>query len=358
MNNEHKDNSNETFQLKWQGGLNVIEFNEFFSELRESEELFDVNLGCLAYGGSTTPLKAHKTLLAAYSDIFRDMFLQMDDKMNPFIFIKGISKENLIHLLDFIYDGSVNISKSNIKSFLDDAKELNIKGLNFDDVSQSENNISSNQGNKSFPNKSNKQILREDALPQKDAIDFIFNDREQEETKIEHTSIPIEKVKTKVEVCKRPNKVFPESIKGFINDQGKYYLSGKQKRPIVECKICAKENRQKEYQKEYIEKHIVTQHSSYLPQDSEDIDQINDHLEGIKQNELEIDEINVYDQVVAMFDKTGEYVTSPSGKKRYLVKCKMCSKQIQSQTRVMSSHVKNCESTKTKINYDEWKKYN
>merc|ERR1712203_1355231 len=101
------------------------------------------------------------------------MFLQINDKKDPFIFMKGVSEGNLQHLLNFIYDGRVNISKSNIKSFLDDAKELNIKGLNFDDVSRSENSISSNQSSKSFPNKSNKQIFREDAVPQKDAIDFI-----------------------------------------------------------------------------------------------------------------------------------------------------------------------------------------
>jgi len=348
---EHKDDANETFQLKWQGGLNVIEFNEFFSELRESEELFDVNLGCLAYGGSTTPLKAHKTLLAAYSDIFRDMFLQMDDKMNPFIFIKGISKENLVHLLDFIYDGSVNIAKSNIKSFLDDAKELNIKGLNFNDVSQSEHSNASALKSKTLPKNANKQISRDDPLPPKEVMNFDINDWVPEEKETRHASLPREKV----EVCKRPLKQPSESIKNFINDQGKYYLSGKQKRPIVECKICAKENRQSEFRQDYIEKHIVTQHGSYLSQDSEDIDKITDHFVSIKQNELEKEEINVYDQVIANFDKTGEYVTTPAGAKRFLVRCKMCSKTIRNETRVMSSHVKNCESTKTKINYDEWK---
>merc|ERR1712156_487020 len=102
MYNEDKDDSEHTYRLRWEGGFNIIDFNGFFSSLRKNEELFDVTLGCSTNDGEITSLKAHMMILAAYSDVFKDMFLQLNNKKEPYIFMRGLSDENLHHLLNFI----------------------------------------------------------------------------------------------------------------------------------------------------------------------------------------------------------------------------------------------------------------
>ena len=45
------------------------------------------------------------------------------------IFLKGVSPIDLSNLLDFMYNGEVNVSKANLSSFLSVAEELQVKGL-------------------------------------------------------------------------------------------------------------------------------------------------------------------------------------------------------------------------------------
>merc|ERR1712223_102851 len=133
MNAPMDGDDEQTYRLRWEGESNNVDFASFFSSLRENEELFDVSIGCSNENGGSTTVKAHKSILAAYSPIFKDVFLRIPDRLDPFVFLKGVTLENLHHLLDFVYYGTVNITKSNIKSFLADAKELQIKGLDFGD---------------------------------------------------------------------------------------------------------------------------------------------------------------------------------------------------------------------------------
>ena len=53
----------------------------------------------------------------------------MNDKKDPAIFLKEISHDNLASMLDFMYQGSVDIPKSVLNDFIADAEELQIKGL-------------------------------------------------------------------------------------------------------------------------------------------------------------------------------------------------------------------------------------
>ena len=72
MNAPHDGDDEQTYRLRWEGESNNVDFASFFSSLRENEELFDVSIGCSNENGGSTTIKAHKTILAAYSAIFKD----------------------------------------------------------------------------------------------------------------------------------------------------------------------------------------------------------------------------------------------------------------------------------------------
>ena len=65
---------------------------ESFRALRHDQELFDVTLAC-----GQNKIQAHKILLSACSDFFKEVF-KLHPNPHPFIYIKGASIENS-HLL-------------------------------------------------------------------------------------------------------------------------------------------------------------------------------------------------------------------------------------------------------------------
>ena len=87
----------------------------------------DVTLAC---GGKLYP--AHKFILSTCSDYFREMFNQNPCK-HPIIYMNGVSTGDLEALLDFMYRGEVDVERENLKSLMETAIGLQIKGLAMDD---------------------------------------------------------------------------------------------------------------------------------------------------------------------------------------------------------------------------------
>jgi len=120
----------QTYRLRWNNESSAeLNLSESFKELRESSEFFDVSLGCSLKGGGARILRAHQMILVSYSTVFRDMLREHPNKKDPMIYLKGISFLELGSILDFMYNGEVNISQPNLSSFLAVAEELQIKGL-------------------------------------------------------------------------------------------------------------------------------------------------------------------------------------------------------------------------------------
>ncbi|KAG8226739.1 hypothetical protein J437_LFUL004390 [Ladona fulva] len=99
---------------------------QVFSVLRElydSASLTDVTLLCEGhYFG------AHRLVLSACSPYFRTLFMTIPDK-HPVIFMKGVKKSEMVDILDFMYNGEVTISHTQLASFLQIADELSVNGL-------------------------------------------------------------------------------------------------------------------------------------------------------------------------------------------------------------------------------------
>ena len=117
----------ENFCLKW----NDFESNMVtsFKNLRSDSDFFDITIGCHDSRGRV--LKAHKVILSACSPFFRNI-LKMSTGYphpNPFIYLRGVSYNDLQCLLDFMYHGEVRVAQEDLNSFLAIAEELQIKGL-------------------------------------------------------------------------------------------------------------------------------------------------------------------------------------------------------------------------------------
>ena len=136
------------FYLKWNDFAENI--SSAFKELRSESDFFDVTLACSDSEFKT--LQAHKLILSACSNFFKGIFrgeTNASKHPNPYIFLHGVTYNNLTSILDFIYNGEVNIEQDNLNSFLILAEELQIKGL-----TKHNENISDNGNHYKKPTKS------------------------------------------------------------------------------------------------------------------------------------------------------------------------------------------------------------
>ena len=96
---------------------------KYYNELLESQEMSDVTLACDGY-----EIGAHKTIISASSLFFREV-IQKSKHPNPYIYLKGISKETLDAIIKFIYNGEVTARSANLENLVDAGNELKIEGL-------------------------------------------------------------------------------------------------------------------------------------------------------------------------------------------------------------------------------------
>ena len=94
------------------------------NNLFEDQEFTDVTLVC----EDNQQIKAHKVILSANSDFFRTV-LTVNRHQHPLIYLKGIPKERLKQVIEFIYIGETNVEEIDVNSFLELGKDLKIAGL-------------------------------------------------------------------------------------------------------------------------------------------------------------------------------------------------------------------------------------
>nr|CAD7264605.1 unnamed protein product [Timema shepardi] len=142
--------SNQQFSLRWNNYLRHI--TNAFDSLRSDEDLVDVTLSC-----EGKRIRAHKMLLSACSTYFRDLFkvscetfndpdstvhpdsrgrgvdvillFQENPCQHPVIIFRSVKFEDLSALIDFMYQGEVNVLQDQLASFLTTAELLAVQGL-------------------------------------------------------------------------------------------------------------------------------------------------------------------------------------------------------------------------------------
>jgi len=113
--------SSEKFCLRW----NDFESNvsTAFRDLREEKDFFDVTLAC-----EDSQLQAHKVIIAACSPFFREV-LRRNPHQHPLLYLKGVKHKELLSVLNFMYQGEVNVAQEELNTFLAVAEDLRVKGL-------------------------------------------------------------------------------------------------------------------------------------------------------------------------------------------------------------------------------------
>merc|ERR1711942_286551 len=114
-------NMAEKFCLRWNDFESNI--NTAFRELREDKDFFDVTLAC-----DDDQIQAHKVILSACSPFFRTI-LKRNRHEHPLIYLKGVKYTDLMAVLNFMYQGEVNVAQEDLNSFLAIAEDLKVKGL-------------------------------------------------------------------------------------------------------------------------------------------------------------------------------------------------------------------------------------
>ena len=112
----------ESFVVKWNAFQENV--SSSFSNLRKEEDFFDVTL----VTEDEQLLNAHKVVLSAASDFFKTV-LRRANHVKPLIYLHGVGSSQLVHIMDYIYEGETKIQQKDLDKFLEVAQKLKIAGL-------------------------------------------------------------------------------------------------------------------------------------------------------------------------------------------------------------------------------------
>ena len=112
----------ERFSLKWTDFQSVV--SQSFSVLRQEADFYDVTL----VSDDHTQISAHKLVLSASSDFFKSI-LKRNPHSHPLLYLSGVDSTSLGFVLDYIYQGEVQIYQHELDNFLEVAEKLQIEGL-------------------------------------------------------------------------------------------------------------------------------------------------------------------------------------------------------------------------------------
>ena len=112
----------EKFNLKWNDFQSVV--SQSFAALRREEDFYDVTL----VSDDQTQIPAHKLVLSASSHFFKSI-LKRNSHSHPLLYLSGVDSKSLGFVLDYIYQGEVQIYQHDLDKFMEIAQKLKIEGL-------------------------------------------------------------------------------------------------------------------------------------------------------------------------------------------------------------------------------------
>ena len=125
----------EKFSLKWNDFHSNV--SKTFSALRAEEDFQDVTL----VSADLQQVSAHKVVLSACSKYFKNI-LQQNRHSNPLLCLDGVTSSELQSVLDYIYQGEVQVYQENLDRFLAVAERFQLEGLmNLPDTNKQEENV-------------------------------------------------------------------------------------------------------------------------------------------------------------------------------------------------------------------------
>merc|ERR1712126_375396 len=216
-------NMSEKFCLKW---------NDFSSNASKSFELFrneeylqDVTL----ISDDQHQVTAHKLVLPAASEYFKNIF-KKNKAPNPFLCLDGISSTDLNNILNYIYNGEVQIFQENLDRFLNVAQRFKLEGLLGDRIKEEKE-------------EHEKEIIVPSSNPPSKIRKLDKAKSEQTHTFTESTSIQLNYTPMDSNDLQEIDQKLYEHMEK--NSDGKY-----------SCKMCAKNGLDKTNMKLHVESHV------------------------------------------------------------------------------------------------------
>ena len=217
---------------------------KFYNELLESQEMSDVTLACDGY-----EIGAHKTIVSASSLFFREV-IRKSKHPNPYIYLKGVSKETLEAILKFIYNGEVTARSANLENLVNVANELKIEGLMEENSKKTEMTIFSTENKEKELNDSQPREMDNSNLNIADFVKIepyeIMEDEEENGDKqevVDDNNKAVGRSNNKEELAEEVAKRMVEII-------------GVQGVRQYECLVCHKKQEAKIKMKMHVETHL------------------------------------------------------------------------------------------------------
>ena len=123
--------SSEKFCLKWNDFQTNV--SKTFAQLRRESGLFDVTL----VTNDQQQVSAHRLVLSACSDFFKTIF-HSNTHSHPLLYLDCVNSREINLVLDYIYQGEVQIFQEHLGRFLEVAEKFNLDGLQAGNFSSSE----------------------------------------------------------------------------------------------------------------------------------------------------------------------------------------------------------------------------
>ena len=184
--------TSEKFCLKWNDFQKNL--SSSFQDIRG--DFCDVTLA----GEGNEKILTHKVILAASSTFFHEI-LRENQHPHPLLYMKGIKGVHLASVVDFMYNGEVNIFQEDLNDFLSVAEELKLKGLQ---GNEAENKSSEDEPSpRNFPTKPSKKSLPQIANKNYTDMSIVEN----HDTKIEMAGSYIEDDTAMVTIDTSENKI-------------------------------------------------------------------------------------------------------------------------------------------------------
>ena len=113
----------ERFCLKWNDFTSNV--SNSFSKLRNETKMSDVTL----MGNDHKLVSAHKLVLSACSEFFKNIFMNNSNNNNLVLFLDGVDSTGITLMLDYIYQGEAQIYQEYLDGFLELAKKFQLDSL-------------------------------------------------------------------------------------------------------------------------------------------------------------------------------------------------------------------------------------
>ena len=264
----------EKYALRWKNfQSNVI---NSFRNVRADADFSDVTL----VGDDRAPVPAHKLVLASSSDYFKNILKQKQESNAQLILcLEGVTFGDLNDMLDYIYNGEVQIHEQSIDNFLRVAERFKLEGL-MKAVDISDLNTTQNV-NEKLHRKENENFVLHTSLDNKpeenlaekdDSISFGSSNENSEsiiESKETITPTPYGKAKHKtgwaklgedIEFCSESF----ESIEALDKTIKTLFVNIKEEdgKPTFyfQCELCSKRSLNIAHMKHHVETHMEGDH--------------------------------------------------------------------------------------------------